>query len=189
MTPRNQRGQSGVTLIELLLVLTVSGLIAIPTLSWIFLGLQSEEANQTRSAEATASNVLTFHLLRDLAASTAVTAGGTDCAGGTHDGGTVVLSIETDSTSPTVVYAVVSDAGSGARLARRSCATAGGAVDGETRIAGRLTMPAAGWASIVTCADRPGRTADPCGQVTVELPFESGRVLSVRGTRRVGGPR
>lgn len=174
---------------ELLLVLAVSGLLVAPLLGWIVVSLKSQESVKERSSEATSTNVSTRYMTRDVARSSAVALGGTDCAGGTA-GGTVLFTVVRlrPSSVSAVSYAIVDGPRGHNRLVRRECPTPGAPITDEVRLADRLQVPSAGWASAVTCGDRTGRTGDTCGVVTLEVKFASGRPLHVVATRRIGGP-
>lgn len=185
------RSQAGFTLFELLVVVAVGGIIAIPLMAWVVLGVKSEASNQVRSAESTAANLISRYLPPDVAASSAVTnVGGVDCTGGVRTGGTVVLSVVrvAASGSRVAVYTARTSTSGGHELVRRVCDTAGGPVTSETKLAAGLVTPPSGWSSIVVCGNRSGRVNDTCGQVSVSVRFTSGRSVSFSATRRAGEP-
>jgi len=199
-TSLRRRGQTGFTLVEVMLAVGLAGLVIVPVLAWMVLGYRAEVHVTERSHDDDATAFLAINLPRDVASSTAAARSGPECpppAGSTHPGPTdVVLSLVSEdfgTGSHRIVYAVAEDAGPrGATgvLLRRVCTNDGApSTTAETVLTDQLTEPAEGWAAMVTCEPRPGRpdAADPCGRITVRLTGPSGVPAQVTAQRRTTG--
>ena len=70
------RGQGGFTLMEMLLVVAISGIIAVPIFAWMVTAFRTQEVVQRTSKATNATNQLTQFFPRDLSSASFVTVGG-----------------------------------------------------------------------------------------------------------------
>ena len=174
------------TLIEILIVVSVTGLLVIPLLAWMIMGIKVNAQVQTMSADTESRNLLTAYLARDGAGAASAMVGGVDCSGGDGAGGTVVLTMSLAAgTERSVVYSAVTDAAGHADLWRRQCAP-GAAPGSVSRIVESIVAPAGGWPTAVACSDRPGRSYDTCGRIDVAFTTTDGHLVQSGVTRRIG---
>ena len=179
------RGQSGFTLIELMLGITVSAMVLIPLLAWMAMGIRIGTKVQNTSIEVRQRNLLGSYLVRDGASAASAAAGGADCVGGEGGGGTVVLSLV--STNGTRFVYSVTDGAGGGTVYRRIC-VAGGAPTSVTQLVEGAVRPAAGWSASLLCSARPGVVGDTCGRVDLGFVNAAQRVILASATRRIVGP-
>lgn len=177
------RSQTGFTLVEMLLVIAISGIIAVPVLAWMVTAFKTEVVVQRSSKATNASNQLSQFFPRDMSSASDVTIGGTNCAGAPATD-VVVVSMLNHDLSQRVVYAAV-DTGSGtARFVRRTC-TPTGAADSESVLVEKVTLPIAN--SIrTTVATLPSRPGDANARVDLVVAPSTGVEIAVTGSRRTG---
>jgi len=183
-----QRSQEGFTLIEVMLVVFVSSIIVLPLLGWMIMAFRVETQVKETSAEVLAENLLGAYFGRDVVAAKSGAVGGVDCAGGEGSGGEVVLSLAAGSGATNVVYSAVAAKPGFAQIWRRACPGVGGLTDSETLVIEEAAVPAGGWASALVCGDRPGRSADTCGQVQLTFTMRNGDTVEAAASRRIGAP-
>jgi Tfp pilus assembly protein PilW len=129
------KGEAGISLIELLIAIAITGLIVVPIGAAIYFGVRTSGATQTRVTQSNGSNLLASYLVPDVGGAT--TAGtGVDDSVTCGVGGTVDLMLTTSDIAESVSYFQ----GTGAKstvLYRRTCA--GGALTGLARVASGLS--------------------------------------------------
>lgn len=171
-TPRRRHPlQSGMTLVEVLLVVALMGLLVAPITGWILVSMREDASTRTRNVDSASIGLLRSYFVRDVASAKAVLAGtaanGADCPGGEGAAGTTpartMLRLRS-STSGVVVYNLIpADNGKSASVYRRECTS--GVLEGSSEIVTRLD-PDAGLA--VSCSARPAAPTSDCGKVRLQ---------------------
>lgn len=185
------RGQGGFTLIEMLLVVTMTGVVMVPLLGWTVMAMRANEHVRNASDRINGRNLLGAHLSQDVAQATAIDRAGADCLGGDHAGGTVLFTLtRAPGSQPAVrfAYTVAPEASGVTSVWRRTCAADGTGVS-ETELLRGVVQPAAGWTAAVACSPRWALDTDACGQLTVTVPTKNGPGVNAIATRRIEGPR
>ena len=173
-----RRRQSGMTLIETILAVSLSSIVMLPMLGWAIVAFREQPAAFDRNVRASDVGLLRSYLPRDVTPASGAAAGGTDCTGGTG-AGTVVLVLE-HGASERVVYTTAAGSEGGTSLWRRECSGTSAPSDSAEVVAG-----VAPGGVHVTCGARPGLTGDSCGVVTVRVTTTQGHQASVSAARRV----
>ena len=179
--------QTGVTLIETLMVLSIASLIMAPILGWGILSLQQQGAVQERNADGASIGLLRTYFIRDVASADGAAAGaaaaGTDCSGGggaAVDADDTVLRLDGEGATYIVYNETTSSDGEGLSIWRREC-------DGSTLLASaEIADRLAGGATIVTCGPRYGAPASDCGKVNFRVGTLAGEFVSMTATVRTG---
>lgn len=188
----DQRGldQRGVALLEVLLVVAITGMLALPMLAWVVLGLRTGAETEDRSAATAARNLVTSYFVRDGASAATVTIAGADCAGGDAAGGEVLVTFTRPASTSSVAYtAVAVTAGSAdADIWRRRCDAAGTLVE-EHRVVTAAAVPAGGWAAAARCAPVPASPGDPCRGAVLDVPLAAGGNVRATVRLRIDVPR
>jgi len=182
------RGQAGMSLVEVLLATAITSIVMLPLIGWAAFALRQETTVRSTDAVAAGLGLLQSYLPRDVGAArtaTATPALGDDCAGIAGDrrgGGGAVRLVTVPATGSRSVYAIATGAGGRPSLWRRQCAAGGGALLGSTELINGVSSVT------VTCADRSGRTNDPCGQVLMNVALAGpGGPFKVAAARRIDG--
>lgn len=176
------RGQGGFTLMEMLLVVAISGIIAVPIFAWMVTAFRTEEVVQRTSKATNATNQLTRFFPRDMSSASVVTVGGANCAGAAP-GDFVAVSLLNHDLSRLVAYVGTDAAGRG-QLVRRTCTPAGPVIE-ETVIVENVGLPLnANLAA--TPQSIPSRPLDQSGRVDLTVTPSRGAPLTVTGSRRTG---
>lgn len=132
-------GQRGATLLELLLALAITLLIAVPLSSWTWTTLRHQRGAAEVLANTTDAGRVGRAFTRDVASARSITTSGGDCTGGgAGAGGTVRLSMQasgahTHQTVYTEAPTDPADPGGGSSLWRRVC-LANGSLVGSTEL-------------------------------------------------------
>ena len=185
----SRRDQRGFSLVEMMVAVALGALLAVPVLTWMFTAVKARDTSVRSSERANVEGLLRRYLVPDISGSGAGATTATDCVGGISGGGTVVLELTSGSSGPSrVLYSVLTNAKGESALWRRAC-DGPGLLAAETRIANRLRRPPSGWHDLVDCRDRPGLTADTCGQVEVAFGVSGSPAFAVTASRRSGPPR
>lgn len=179
---RRARDQAGLTLVEVLLTIAISGIISIPVLAWMVVGFKTERVVESSSELTRATNQINRLFARDISSAAQVTVGGADCAG-VASGATVVVSILNHDLTQRVVYAGVVD-GSAGRLVRRTCPPTGAVVEDET-LFDDIALPLS-TNLVATPSAAPSRPGDPSARIDLAATDVKGRTLRVTGSRRTG---
>lgn len=179
---RARRDCGGFTLIEVLLVVAISGIIAIPILAWMVVGFRTEEVVQTNSAVAGATNELGIYFARDVSSASEVDLAKTNCAGAAP-GETVELSLLNHDQSQRIVYLGVVRGRSGS-LIRRICAPSGPTVD-EVVLFDDVALPLAN-SLTTTPSSSSVRPTDPWARIDLRVITTKGSSIDVTGSRRTG---
>ena len=180
---RRTGSQAGLTLVEVLLTIAISGIIAIPVLAWMVTGFKTEQVVKNASNMTRASNQLNQHFTRDMSSASLVTIAGSNCAAAPATD-TVLVSMLSHDMSKLVVYAGVTGDAAG-QLVRRVCPAAGGPVDEEQTLLENVALPLASNLT-ATPATIPSRPGDPAARVDLTVKARDGAVLRVTGSRRTG---
>lgn len=182
MTRSAQRSQAGFTLMEMLLVVAISGIIAIPIFAWMVVGFRTEQTVRESSAVAGATNQLGLDFARDISSASVVTVGGDNCAGA-GAGDSVAVSILNHDMSARIVYVGVSD-GQRGTLVRRTCPPAGVVID-EQVVFDDAALPLA-TSIVATPSAAPIRPGDTTARVDLSITSRAGAKITVTGSRRTG---
>ncbi len=183
------RGQSGISLVELLLVLLLTGMLFGPLTAWWILAEQSQPQIQADSSRISSTALLSQYLVRDVAVAAAAANPSTnlvgapfnfqDCIGGSADGGTVKLVLLRGGLAALTktVYTEVNSGGS-TSLWRRTCTNSNGQNTAEVQVADGLES-----GSTASCSS--GSDGSVCRTVALEVTPDGGVPVVVRGVRRV----
>ena len=190
-----QRGQAGLTLMEILLAMGIAAILMAPLGTWAYGTLKSGIISQDELGRANATGLLNIYFLRDVASARAfvVTADGvTDCTGvpASAAGTPIVRLVQSGDVTTSVVYTV----GNGADpvpMFRHVCGP-DGALTASTRVLAKVQ------ASSVSafCSDAAGGPVGGCNdpaavRVTMTLRQLSKAgpkaPITVSGTRRTTG--
>jgi len=180
-----RRGQGGFTLIEMLLVIAISGIIAVPVLAWMVTAFKTEEVVQRTSKATNASNQLAQFFPRDMSSASNVTLGSSaaNCAGAPATD-TVIASILNHDLSQQVVYVAVESGSGAAQFVRRTC-TPSGPSTSQSVLVEKVALPIA--TSIKTTAGTlPNRAGDANARVDLAVTPSQGPEITVTGSRRTG---
>lgn len=181
--PRDQRG---VSLVELMMAVGLTGLVMVPLLGWAGFAMRQQPEVKDDNADASALALLETYVPRDLASARSATDAPTpaDECGPPSDGtpvGTTRLALVSVS-GRRVTYGTARETsarpGSGRTLWRRECPVAGGAPASTLLVDAVISLT-------VSCSARPGRSVDPCGQVSLTVDRGARRPLSVVAARRI----
>lgn len=180
-----RRGQGGFTLIEMLLVIAISGIIAVPVLAWMVTAFKTEEVVQRTSKATNASNRLAQYFPRDVSSASNVTlgSGAANCAGSPATD-VVVVSLLNHDLSQRIVYVAFENGSGGAQFVRRTCPPTGPS-DGQTVLVEKVGLPIAS-SITATPASLPSRPGDPNARVDLVVTPSQGLDITVTGSRRTG---
>lgn len=187
---RTESSQSGVAMIEAMLVLALTTVILVPVLGWMAVALSEQVRTNDRIDDVSSVGAARLLFSRDVASASSASLSGVDCIGGSGSGGTVKLSLVSSATpGKRTVYseAPMVDDGevstSTNSLWRRTCDATGSVLRSDQVIVGL------GSTVTVTCAPRSGvPSPDTCGQVRVlATTTQSTDPVSLSGSRRWTG--
>lgn len=200
VTRRRAAGQSGLTLLEVLLTVGVLAFVMIPLLAWTVLAMQ--RANDTATAEdTTAFTQVSQFLSRDVASAVVVDAWSPGVAGapsdpcgvdptGTYAAGGDTWLVLRDAEGRNVVYVSDDDGEGGShRLLRRECGFDQVQTDAPVVLAEglrELPVPEVGGEEpvLVSCKPREG-LEEECGVVAMTLQAQKANPVTLRAVRRV----
>lgn len=182
-TRRRARSQVGLTLVEVLLTIAISGIITIPVLAWMVTGFKTEQVVRDSSDLTRATNQVNRHFTRDMSSASVVTIAGSNCVGSPASETVLVSMLNHDMTRLTV-YAGVSGDRVG-QLVRRTCDPTAGTVDEEATLLENVALPLSANLT-ATPSTIPGRPGDPAARVDLTITARTGAVLRVTGSRRTG---
>lgn len=167
---------------EMLLVIAISGIIAIPIFAWIVVSFRTEQTVKASSAVANATNQLGEYFSRDVSSAAVVSIGGANCPGASP-AEVVAVSILSHDMSTLVVY-LGRDDGQRASLIRRTCAPTGPVIDENTLYEdGAVPSSSNIVATPSAAASRPG---DPAARIDLSITSRTGAKITVTGSRRTG---
>ena len=186
-TIRRRFPQSGVTLVETLLVVTISSLIMVPMLGWAIMAMREKVDTNERNVDSASIGLLRTYFIRDVAsadaAHTGAAAAGTDCTGGGGEaqvGAETLLKLETGSTSYIVYNQTTDSEGTGTSVWRREC-------DGATLIeSAEMVSRVDPSGTTMTCLPRSGAAASDCGRINFKVTTVAGEAVSMTATVRTG---
>jgi hypothetical protein len=164
------QGERGISLIELLIAISITGVLLVPIGAAIYFGFHTTGATQNRVAETSGANLMASYFVPDVqtAIGAATNAPESPICGSL--GGTVDLVLTGPDENPSASVSVSYYRGTGARagyLYRRTCAN--GAVTSLARVASHVAQP-------------PSFTCDTTGCVN----FRSITATFVQGTGAAG---
>lgn len=138
MSGERLRDERGMTLVEMMIALSVLGIIVGPIMTSFLLGLLETTSTRERLADSSGAQVVSAYLLADVQSSKSVTLTSTGCP--TSGGGTPLLRFDwedpkTPSTDVAVVYVERSIAGEPALFRVTCTTTATGTTAEETELA------------------------------------------------------
>jgi len=180
-----RRGQGGFTLIEMLLVIAISGIIAVPVLAWMVTAFKTEEVVQRTSKATNASNRLSQFFPRDMSSASNVALGSTaaNCAGAPATD-VVIASILNHDLSQRVVYVAFEDGAGGARFVRRTCTPTGPSTS-QSVLVEKVALPIS-TSITATPTTLPSRPGDANARVDLTVTPSRGVAITVTGSRRTG---
>ena len=163
--------QRGVTLVELLVVVAVGGLLAVPVGGWVISTLGHQDASQHLLRNAVGSGRLAAAFSRDVAGASSVTVDAAgDCdGGGPGSGGNVIMAMASSSAPGQVIYTEADSDGDGdfTSIWRRECDASGALVPGRATELFERVVP--GTVTDESLADRRVRLAlTPCPSRPIE---------------------
>jgi hypothetical protein len=135
------RGEAGISLIELLIAISVTGIILAPIGLGIFFGFRTTGETQTRVEQSNGANLMASYFVPDVQGAVAVAKNASDALSCGASAGTASL-VVTTLASPATTVSYYRGTGANAHvLYRRTCSN--GAVTGVARVLGNLaTDPA-----------------------------------------------
>lgn len=190
MARRARSSQGGVSMIETMLVLTLTAVILIPVFGWMAVALAEQGRTGDRISDVSSVGPARLVFSRDLASAASATTSGADCVGGPGAGGAVKLTLVSSTTAgKRTVYSEAPMVKRGSvsattnSLWRRTCDSTGSIIRSDQVLVG-LGSPVT-----VSCASRGGvPSPDPCGQVRVlTTTARSSDPVSLSGSRRWTG--
>ncbi len=134
--------ERGVSLIELLIAISITGIIIVPIVSAIFFGFHTTGATQTAVAETNGANLMASYFGPDVQGAIGATVNSSESPICGSVAGTVdlVLTAPDDTLTSSVSVSYFRGAGANAaNLYRRTCAN--GAVTGVARVASHVVQP------------------------------------------------
>lgn len=193
---RAGRGQSGATLIELVVALGAAAILLIPTLAWSVLAIQQQPITRDGLVRSADTGLLGAYLPEDIAVAGAAENDGTppsdpeavvvnfeDCQGGSGGGGRVVLVLLSGgvNTVRTIYTEAPGSDGGGVSVWRRTCA-----VDGTGTEAVEVFEDVDLGSSQAECDDGTGTTE--CRQIEFRTQPETGDLPVVLASTRRADP-
>lgn len=189
---RSLLGQAGYTLMELLLVIAITGIIFVPLMAWAGLAIRQQPVLQDGMLRTASAGLLGSYLPRDvkIAGKAAVNGNGfdqtwasADCVGGAGANGSMQLVLITGgAVIEKVVYSTArsSDDPHQQSVWRRACTPATGALISSQEV----YRDVRGGLTRTTCSSESGDT--PCRQVEMTVtPRTTSQTVTVRATRRL----
>lgn len=184
--PWRARGVAGYTLVEVLMSVGLSAVIALPLLGWALLAVQQHPRSDSSLMRTNGAALLGNAFHRDVPAAVRVELAGTDCNGGESAGGTVAVSLVSGGQDPVrTTYVELYDAEPisnqpESSIWRRRCTLGGALLDEDQMV--RQVRPS----SVSGGCETPAGS-DPCR--IVELSYETVRgdePVRLRAQRRAG---
>ncbi len=127
-TIRRRLPQSGVTLVETLLTVSIASLIMIPLMGWAITAMRGQVDAKERNIDSASVGLLRTYFIRDVAsadsAAVGAAAAGTDCTGGAGEaqaGSDTILKLATGASTYIVYNQTVDSEGTGQSIWRREC--------------------------------------------------------------------
>ncbi len=139
---RRRRGQGGVSLLETMLAVFLSGLMILPLAGWASVAMKEQVNVHDRNINASSLGILRSYFVRDVTTASAAAASGDQldtCLGGMK-GERPLLALARG--EQRTVYSTVPDGFGGTDLWRRQCASAGGAVMSANLLVADVVDPA-----------------------------------------------
>ena len=191
---RDEPGQSGQSLIEVLLVVVLSVVLILPLSAWVIMAMRQQPETRDGITETASAGLLGSYLPRDAVAAAAAAVDGSndevnfeDCRFGSGDSATPLLVMVVAGTpSRKIVYTEAPAEDGGAEdpsrrsVWRRECDAATGNGTAATQVVEDVAPGS-------TTSDCPSGTADaPCRQISFRTqPRSGGDPIVLRATRRV----
>jgi prepilin-type N-terminal cleavage/methylation domain-containing protein len=131
------RGEAGVSLIELLIAISITGILMAPIGAAIYFGFRTTGATQARVAESDGANILASYFVPDLQGSVAAATNATESPAACGGAGATVDLLVTTSFAPATSVSYYRGTGANASiLYRRTCSA--GVVTGVARVLSNL---------------------------------------------------
>lgn len=181
---RMHQGQGGFTMIEMLVVVALSGMIAIPVLAWTVVAFKTEATVDRTSRVTNATNMISQYLPRDVSGASVVSTVATNlCASPSEQ--VIVWMFSRDQTQ-LIAYVGVPYAQGRARFVRRMCTPTGSRLT-ETVLVENIPTPVAMnlTAAALTATGQPGDPAN-AARVDVSVTVRQSSPITVTASRRVG---
>lgn len=177
--PAPRCGQGGFTLLEVLVTMVISFMVAVPLLAWMIIGMKTEDVVDRESDRTQATNQLATYFPRDVASASEVVPSGVGCGGAAPTDVVVASMTIGRAGTQRVAYVVVAGSGGTQSLVRRVCGT-----DGSGTVESRVLDDVADGAGSVVAVCPPPTAGCPRVDLTVTTR-RSGRI-DVTGSRRIG---
>lgn len=179
------RGQSGFTLVEVLITTAIGAIIMVPLLAWMTLAFQTQVSLTNNSARTAARNLVASYLPRDVVGAKTIDLVPADCVttppvSGPSGVQRVVLSMVAAGATPArTVYLVRQVDSTSAVLVRRTCV---GPVVDDTEIVEHVALPIS---TSVTASCQPCNQR--LGRVDLSIALAEGQgSIKVTASQRIG---
>ncbi len=187
MARHTRRGQSGMTLLEVLLSVGMVGILMAPIAGWVLLGMDQDVATRARNSDSASIGMLRSVFVKDVASAKGVVAGaaaaGSDCPGGPGAAASpehTALRLRRNA-EQTIIYNLSTAPGATtSSVYRRVCTN--GALAGTTELADDVASDGL----VATCSARPGAPVDDCGRVNLRVATADGTLVSMTASMRAG---
>ena len=162
--------ERGVSLVELLIAISITGIIMVPIGGAIFFGFRATSGTQTRLEQSNHANVLASYFVPDVQGAVTVAKGATDSAACGGSGSTADLVLTTNFAPPTSISYYRGQGANQTTLFRRTCSN--GVPSGVARVVDNLQV-----APAFTCIDANGNPASCAtwGGVSVTVVQDNGK--------------
>lgn len=196
VTVRRAVGQSGYTLVELLVAIAILMVISLPLTAWVVLAMDQQPTTRDGLVRTNATGLLASAFPRDVAVAGRAAVSGeglgepwaADCGAGRADNGSVQLVMVTGGADVKKIVYTVADRSDGAArdpsgksIWRRTCDTGpGGTVLDEQELFADVRVGS----TVATCTSEAGDA--PCRQIALRTtPVSDDREIRVSATRRL----
>lgn len=184
---RLRSAQSGFTLIETLMAVSLCALLMLPILGWGLMATREQVDTSQRNRDAASIGLLRTYFVKDVASARGVLAGaaanGSDCSGGegaATAANQTILRLRGSGNAVIVYNLTTSSDGQDLSVYRREC-------DGSTfRTSAEMVQRLAPSGATATCSARPNAPTGDCGRVNLRVATVDAELVSMTASMRGG---